>query len=78
MGLCRSPDAFVSEPESDVIPKANAKRVRIRPRLYPGAELKIMEGMGHDLPHGKAWTQIAEYIIAHTEKASAKRSSPAP
>lgn len=38
----------------------------------PGAELKIMEGMGHDLPHGEAWTRIAKDIIAHTEKAGAK------
>lgn len=38
----------------------------------PGAELKIMEGMGHDLPHGEAWIQIAKDIIAHTEKAGAK------
>jgi pimeloyl-ACP methyl ester carboxylesterase len=35
----------------------------------PGAELKIMEGMGHDLPHGEAWAQIARDIIVHTKKA---------
>jgi pimeloyl-ACP methyl ester carboxylesterase len=34
----------------------------------PGAELIIMEGMGHDLPHGEAWRQIADHIIAHTKK----------
>jgi pimeloyl-ACP methyl ester carboxylesterase len=38
----------------------------------PEAELKIIEGMGHDLPHGEAWTQIAKHIIAHTEKGSAE------
>jgi len=38
----------------------------------PGAELKIIEGMGHDLPHGEAWAQIARDIIAHTKKAGAK------
>jgi pimeloyl-ACP methyl ester carboxylesterase len=38
----------------------------------PEAELKIIEGMGHDLPHGEAWTQIAKHIIAHTEKTIAK------
>jgi pimeloyl-ACP methyl ester carboxylesterase len=32
----------------------------------PGAKLKIIEGMGHDLPHGELWTQIAKEIIAHT------------
>jgi pimeloyl-ACP methyl ester carboxylesterase len=31
--------------------------------------LAIMEGMGHDLPHGEAWAQIARDIIAHTKKA---------
>jgi pimeloyl-ACP methyl ester carboxylesterase len=35
----------------------------------PRAELKIMEGMGHDLPHGEAWSQIARHIIAHTKRA---------
>ena len=35
----------------------------------PGAQLKIIEGMGHDLPHGEAWAQIAKHIIAHTKKA---------
>jgi hypothetical protein len=24
--------------------------------------------MGHDLPHGEAWAQIAKHIIAHTKK----------
>lgn len=37
----------------------------------PGAELKIIEGMGHDLPHGEAWAQIGKDIIAHTKKAGA-------
>jgi pimeloyl-ACP methyl ester carboxylesterase len=32
----------------------------------PGAKLKIIEGMGHDLPHGELWAQIAKDIIAHT------------
>jgi len=35
----------------------------------PGAELKIIKGMGHDLPHGEVWAQIAKDIIAHTKKA---------
>jgi pimeloyl-ACP methyl ester carboxylesterase len=34
----------------------------------PGAKLKIIEGMGHDLPHGEVWAQIAKDIIAHTKK----------
>jgi pimeloyl-ACP methyl ester carboxylesterase len=36
----------------------------------PGAQLLLIEGMGHDLPHGGAWPQIVEAITAHTRKAS--------
>ena len=37
----------------------------------PGAELMIIDGMGHDLPHGSAWPRILEAIIEHTKKAGA-------
>jgi pimeloyl-ACP methyl ester carboxylesterase len=37
----------------------------------PGASLKIIQGMGHDLPHGDGWVQIAREIIAHTKRAGA-------
>jgi len=36
----------------------------------PGAQLMLIEGMGHDLPHGGAWPRIVEAIAAHTLKAS--------
>ena len=36
----------------------------------PGAELILIEGMGHDLPHGGAWPRVVEAIAAHTRKAS--------
>jgi pimeloyl-ACP methyl ester carboxylesterase len=32
----------------------------------PGARLMLIEGMGHDLPHGGAWPRIVEAIAAHT------------
>jgi pimeloyl-ACP methyl ester carboxylesterase len=32
----------------------------------PGAELMIIEGMGHDLPHGGAWPQIIDAVVEHT------------
>jgi pimeloyl-ACP methyl ester carboxylesterase len=35
----------------------------------PGAELMIIEGMGHDLPHGGAWPRIADAIAEHTRRA---------
>jgi len=37
----------------------------------PGAELKIIDGMGHDLPHGGAWPQIISAIVDHTHKVDA-------
>ena len=34
-----------------------------------GARLMLIEGMGHDLPHGGAWPRIVEAIAAHTLRA---------
>lgn len=39
-------------------------------QAIPGAQLMLIEGMGHDLPHGGAWPQIVDAIAAHTLKAS--------
>ena len=38
----------------------------------PGAELMIIEGMGHDLPHAGngGWRQIVDAIVKHTQKIS--------
>jgi pimeloyl-ACP methyl ester carboxylesterase len=36
----------------------------------PGAELMLIEGMGHDLPHGGPWSRIAEAIARNTAKVS--------
>ena len=38
-------------------------------RAIPRAELMLIEGMGHDLPHGGAWPRIVEAIDKHTQKA---------
>jgi pimeloyl-ACP methyl ester carboxylesterase len=35
----------------------------------PGAELMIIPGMGHDMPHGSAWPIIVEAVSAHVRKA---------
>jgi pimeloyl-ACP methyl ester carboxylesterase len=43
--------------------KATAKAI-------PGAQLMLIAGMGHDLPHGGAWPRIVEAIAAHTLKAT--------
>ena len=42
-------------------------------RAIPGAELLVIEGMGHDLPEG-AWPQLVGAISEHTAKAEARRS----
>jgi pimeloyl-ACP methyl ester carboxylesterase len=34
----------------------------------PDAELLLIDGMGHDLPHAAAWPQILKAIVAHTQK----------
>jgi pimeloyl-ACP methyl ester carboxylesterase len=34
----------------------------------PGAELMIIDGMGHDIPHDGAWPQIIDAIVDHTQK----------
>ena len=34
----------------------------------PGVELIIIDGMGHDLPHGGAWPQIIDAIVDHAQK----------
>jgi pimeloyl-ACP methyl ester carboxylesterase len=36
----------------------------------PGAELIIIDGMGHDLPHDGAWTKIINAMVDHTHKVS--------
>ena len=38
-------------------------------QAIPGAELMIIEGMGHDMPHGSAWSLIVEAVVAHVRKA---------
>jgi pimeloyl-ACP methyl ester carboxylesterase len=39
-------------------------------KAIPGAQLMLIEGMGHDLPHGGAWPRIVEAIAARTQKAT--------
>jgi pimeloyl-ACP methyl ester carboxylesterase len=37
-------------------------------QAIPGSQLMLIEGMGHDLPHGGAWPRIVEAITTHTLK----------
>jgi len=36
--------------------------------VIPGAELMIIDGMGHDLPHGGAWPKIIDVIADFIQK----------
>jgi pimeloyl-ACP methyl ester carboxylesterase len=38
-------------------------------QAIPGAQLILIEGMGHDLPHDGAWPRIVEAITSHTLRA---------
>jgi pimeloyl-ACP methyl ester carboxylesterase len=53
----------------DADPLVSVEAGRDTAEAVPGAELKIITGLGHDLPHGEAWSQIARDLIAHTKKA---------
>jgi pimeloyl-ACP methyl ester carboxylesterase len=41
---------------------------RATARAIPGAKLRLIEGMGHDLPRG-AWPQLIEAIVEHARQA---------
>jgi pimeloyl-ACP methyl ester carboxylesterase len=43
-------------------------------RSIPGAELLVIEGMGHDLPEA-AWPRLVDAISEHTAKAEAARAA---
>ncbi len=49
-------------------PLVNVECGRKIAAAIPDARLMIIEGMGHDLPHGGAWSQIVDAIIELTQK----------
>ena len=55
-------------------PLASVEGGKDTAKAIPGAQLMLIEGMGHDLPHGGAWPRIVEAIAAHTLKATPYRS----
>jgi pimeloyl-ACP methyl ester carboxylesterase len=52
-------------------PVAPVEAGRDTAAAIPGAQLMLIEGMGHDLPHGGAWPEIVEAIALHTMRAGA-------
>jgi pimeloyl-ACP methyl ester carboxylesterase len=62
----KAPTLVIHGTDDPVVP---AEAGRDTADAIPGAQLMLIEGMGHDLPHGGAWPKIAEVITAHTLKA---------
>ena len=55
-------------------PLAPAEGGKDTAKAIPGAQLMLIDGMGHDLPHGGAWPRIVEAIAAHTVNTTLYRS----
>jgi pimeloyl-ACP methyl ester carboxylesterase len=61
-----APTLVIHSTDDPIVPVEGGKDTA---EAIPGAELLIIEGMGHDFPTGKgAWTQIFDAIVAHTRK----------
>lgn len=61
----RLPALVIHGTDDPVVPVEGGKDTA---EAIPGAELMLIQGMGHDLPHGGAWAQIIKAIAAHTSK----------
>jgi len=63
----KAPTLVVQGTDDPLVPAEGGKATAA---AVPGAKLMLIEGMGHDLPHGGAWPEIVEAIAAHTRKAA--------
>jgi len=63
----KAPTLVVHGTSDPLVPVEGGKNTA---KAIPGAQLMLIERMGHDLPHGGAWPQIIEAIAAHTQKAT--------
>jgi pimeloyl-ACP methyl ester carboxylesterase len=61
----RVPTLVIHGADDPLVPVEGGKDTA---EAIPGAELMIIEGMGHDLPHDGAWPQIVNAIVGHTKK----------
>jgi pimeloyl-ACP methyl ester carboxylesterase len=61
-----TPTLVIHGSDDPLVPVAGGKNTAAD---IPGAKLMIIDGMGHDLPHGGAWPQIIDAIVDHTQKA---------
>ena len=68
LGSVAVPTLVIHGADDPLVPVEGGKDTA---EAIPGAELIIIDGMGHDLPHGGAWPQIVDAIVNHTQKVSA-------
>ena len=61
------PTLVIHGTEDPLVPMEGGKDTA---KAIKGAQLILIEGMGHDIPHGGAWPRIVEEISAHTLSAS--------
>ncbi|HYI62939.1 MAG TPA: alpha/beta hydrolase [Acidimicrobiales bacterium] len=61
----------------DADPLVTVSGGRATAAAIPGAELRIVEGMGHDLPRGH-WEDIVDEVCALTARAGALTAAPVP
>ena len=67
LGSISVPTLVIHGADDQLVPVEGGKDTA---ESIPGAELIIIDGMGHDLPHGGAWPQIVDAIVNHTQKIS--------
>jgi pimeloyl-ACP methyl ester carboxylesterase len=65
LGSIQVPALVIHGTDDPLVPVQGGKDTA---EAIPGAELSIIEGMGHDLPHDGAWHQIIDAIADHTQK----------
>jgi pimeloyl-ACP methyl ester carboxylesterase len=64
----KAPALIIHGTDDPLVPMEGGKDTA---NAIPGAELMLIEGMGHDIPHGGAWPRIVEAIAAHTGRTPA-------
>jgi pimeloyl-ACP methyl ester carboxylesterase len=68
LALVKAPTLVIHGTDDPLVPVEGGKDTA---KAIPGSELMLIQGMGHDIPHGGAWPRIVEAITAHTKKATA-------
>ncbi len=67
LGSVSVPTLVIHGADDPLVPVEGGKETA---EAIPGAELIIIDGMGHDLPHDGdgAWPQIVDAVVNHTQK----------